>query len=50
MMDTMQLRPATIDDLELLLHWDEQAHVIESDPRRLPWLRLDLDPNSSSRE
>ncbi len=32
MMDTMQLRPATIDDLELLLHWDEQPHVIESDP------------------
>ncbi len=26
------LRPATIDDLPLLLHWDEQPHVIESDP------------------
>lgn len=32
MMDRMHLRPATIDDLELLLHWDEQPHVIESDP------------------
>ncbi|MBL7792335.1 MAG: acetyltransferase [Saprospiraceae bacterium] len=26
------LRPATIDDLPLLQHWDEQPHVIESDP------------------
>jgi aminoglycoside 6'-N-acetyltransferase len=28
----MRLRPATIDDLALLRHWDEQPHVIESDP------------------
>ncbi|MEX0792879.1 MAG: GNAT family N-acetyltransferase [Pirellulaceae bacterium] len=28
----MQLRPATIDDLDLLRHWDEQPHVIASDP------------------
>ena len=28
----MRLRPATLDDLELLEHWDEQPHVIESDP------------------
>lgn len=26
------LRTATIDDLPLLLHWDEQPHVIDSDP------------------
>ncbi|MBV6442157.1 MAG: N-acetyltransferase [Haliscomenobacteraceae bacterium CHB4] len=28
----IQLRPATIADLALLRHWDEQPHVIESDP------------------
>lgn len=28
----MHLRPATIDDLDLLRHWDEQPHVIASDP------------------
>lgn len=28
----MHLRHATIDDLELLQLWDEQPHVIESDP------------------
>ena len=29
---TIQLRPATIADLALLRHWDEQPHVIASDP------------------
>jgi hypothetical protein len=28
----MKLRPATPADLELLRRWDEQAHVIASDP------------------
>jgi aminoglycoside 6'-N-acetyltransferase len=28
----MRLRPATIDDLALLCRWDEQPHVVESDP------------------
>lgn len=28
----MKLRPATLDDLSLLLHWDEQDHVIAADP------------------
>lgn len=28
----MQLRPATIEDLELLKYWDEQPHVIAADP------------------
>ncbi|WP_158278667.1 hypothetical protein [Rhodohalobacter mucosus] len=26
------LRPATIDDLELLRYWDTQPHVIACDP------------------
>ena len=26
------LRPATLFDLEMLRHWDEQEHVLESDP------------------
>lgn len=29
---SVKLRPATPDDLELLKHWDEQPHVIASDP------------------
>jgi aminoglycoside 6'-N-acetyltransferase len=28
----LNLRPATIDDLDLLRHWDEEPHVVESDP------------------
>jgi aminoglycoside 6'-N-acetyltransferase len=28
----LYLRPATIDDLDLLRHWDEEPHVVESDP------------------
>jgi len=28
----IQLRPAAIADLALLRHWDEQPHVVESDP------------------
>lgn len=28
----MRLRPATIADLALLRHWDEQPHVVASDP------------------
>lgn len=31
-MDAITLRAATPADLELLRHWDEQPHVIESDP------------------
>ncbi|GHB55187.1 GNAT family N-acetyltransferase [Persicitalea jodogahamensis] len=29
---TLSLRPATPDDLSLLKQWDEQPHVLESDP------------------
>ena len=28
----INLRPATIADLDLLCHWDEQAHVLAADP------------------
>lgn len=28
----IHLRPATLADLALLQHWDEQPHVVESDP------------------
>lgn len=28
----MELRRATIDDLSLLRHWDEQSHIIAADP------------------
>lgn len=30
--NNIQLRPATIDDLPLLQKWDNEPHVIESDP------------------
>jgi aminoglycoside 6'-N-acetyltransferase len=32
MMTSIHLRPANLADLELLRLWDEQPHVIESDP------------------
>jgi aminoglycoside 6'-N-acetyltransferase len=28
----MRLRPATLADVDLLRHWDEQPHVVDSDP------------------
>ena len=28
----LHLRPATINDLELLRRWDEEPHVVDSDP------------------
>jgi aminoglycoside 6'-N-acetyltransferase len=28
----LHLRPATIDDLDLLRQWDEEPHVVEADP------------------
>ena len=33
----IQLRTATIDDLELVEHWDEQPHVIASDAGEEDW-------------
>jgi len=29
---SIKLRPATINDLSLLQHWDEQPHILASDP------------------
>lgn len=43
----MKLRPATSADLNLLQHWDEQPHVIASDPND-DWhweVELDRDPD-----
>ena len=31
-MDLVNLRPATLTDVDLLRHWDEQPHVLASDP------------------
>lgn len=31
-MDGIRLRSATVEDAPLLRHWDEQPHVIDSDP------------------
>lgn len=31
-MNSIKLRPANINDLQLLQHWDEQPHVLASDP------------------
>ena len=31
-MDLVNLRPATLADVDLLRHWDEQPHVLASDP------------------
>lgn len=31
-MTTIVLRPATMDDLAVLQRWDEEPHVVESDP------------------
>lgn len=31
-LQAIRLRPATLADIDLLRHWDEQPHVIESDP------------------
>lgn len=36
-MNSIKLRPADIDDLEILRHWDEQPHVIESGVEDWDW-------------
>ena len=46
----MQLRPATIEDLELLLYWDTQQHVIDSDPDDDWNWEVELDRNPDWRE
>lgn len=44
------LRPATLADLELLRHWDEQPHVINSDPNDDWGWEVELGRNPDWRE
>ncbi len=44
------LRPATLDDLEILKHWDKQPHVIESDPNDDWSWEIELARNPAWRE
>lgn len=46
----MKLRPATIEDLSLLQHWDQQPHVIAADPNDDWEWELELKRNPSWRE
>src|SRR5918994_2752322 len=45
-----KLRPATPTDLELLQEWDEQAHVIASDPNSDWGWEVELGHNPDWRE
>ncbi|MBC6433889.1 acetyltransferase [Nostoc sp. HG1] len=46
----MNLRHATLADLDLLRHWDEQLHVIASDPNDDWGWEVELDRNPDWRE
>jgi len=46
----MNLRPATAADLDLLRHWDEQPHVIASDPNDDWHWEIELDRTPDWRE
>ena len=46
----MKLRPATSVDLSLLRYWDEQPHVIASDPNDDWGWEVELDRNPEGRE
>ena len=46
----MKLRPATSADLDLLRHWDEQPHVIASDPNDDWHWEVELDRTPDWRE
>jgi aminoglycoside 6'-N-acetyltransferase len=46
----MNLRPATPADLDLLRHWDRQAHVIAADPNDDWHWEVELDRNPDWRE
>jgi aminoglycoside 6'-N-acetyltransferase len=46
----INLRPATSADLELLQHWDEQPHVISSDPNDDWHWEVELDRTPEWRE
>ncbi|MBD1853016.1 acetyltransferase [Cyanobacteria bacterium FACHB-502] len=46
----MNLRPATSADLDLMQHWDEQLHVIASDPNDDWHWEIELDRTPDWRE
>lgn len=49
-MGTVTVRPATVDDVPLLQHWDTQPHVIAAtgDDDVIDWaVELTLDPDWS---
>jgi aminoglycoside 6'-N-acetyltransferase len=46
----LNLRSATSDDLDLLQHWDEQPHVIDSDPNDDWHWEIELDRTPEWRE
>lgn len=46
----MNLRPASLADLHLLRHWDEQPHVIASDPNDEWHWEVELDRTPDWRE
>lgn len=46
----INLRPATFADLDLLRHWDEQPHVVESDPNDDWGWEIELDRAPEWRE
>jgi aminoglycoside 6'-N-acetyltransferase len=46
----VNLRPATSADLDLLRHWDEQPHVIASDPNDDWYWEVELDRTPDWRE
>jgi len=46
----LHLRPATLNDLEILKHWDEQPHVIASDPNDDWQWETELQKNPEWRE
>ncbi|WP_193197963.1 GNAT family N-acetyltransferase [Nostoc sp. MG11] len=46
----INLRPATLADLDLLRHWDEQPHVVNSDPNDDWGWEVELDRSPEWRE
>lgn len=49
-MSAIKLRPADINDLKLLRHWDEQPHVVASDPNDDWQWETELEKNPEWRE
>jgi aminoglycoside 6'-N-acetyltransferase len=49
-MESIKLRDANINDLELLRHWDEQPHTINSDPNDDWGWETELNKNPEWRE